>query len=634
MTVRRLLPILALVLAARSPVVATSFVRVSDETLVDQAALVVVGRIESADRRAGARSGGAVATEYRIRVERALKGRAADPELRLRVPGGEGPDGRSLLVAGAPVFHPGERAILFLEPAGAAGGGFRPLHLFLGAFHEVTAGGTRLAVRDLSGASELRVTAEGVAPAAPSPAERPRDFEGFARWIAARAAGAAGKPAPDYLAPPLKFTLYSDGTDGQHLRWFTFEEGGETGGKVEWRALDTGQPGLAGGGYAEFQKALGAWTDDPATRVDYRYAGTTSATAGLSRSDGINSVVFDDPGGYVSPFDCARGGVLAIGGPWYETEITSWRGEPYHRIVEGDVVVNDGLSCLFSRAGSPSRLAEEILGHELGHTLGLGHSCGDPVTPACSSNALLDQSLMRAFVHGDGRGARLEGDDRAGLRRLYDQGEPPAAPARLNAVALSPVEVNLSWKDRSRDETGFRVELRAVDGEFGDIGAVPADLKGALVQGLQPASSYVFRVRASRGGVLSEPSNEAAVVTPAVPGPCVPDAWTLCLAGRYRAQASWKARDGQAGQAAVLPIAAADSGLFWFLDPGNAELLVKVLDGCAGNGRRWVFVGPATNFQYVLTVTDMHTGKVRVYFNPQGVAPRAVTDDDAFDDCH
>jgi len=629
MTVRRLLPILALALAARSPVAATSFVRVSDEALVDQAAAVVVARIESVDRRAGARSGGPVATEYAVRLERALKGTLGGPELRVRVPGGEGTNGRSLFVPGAPEFRPGERALLFLEPAGPAGDNtFRLLHLFLGAFHEAEAGGLRLAVRDLAAASELRVTPEGLAPVPSTSAtpEGPRGFEAFARWIAARA---AGKAAPGYLAPPVKFTLYSDAADGNHLRWFAFDAGGA----VEWRALDAGQPGLAGGGYAEFQKALRAWSDEPATRIDYRYAGTTPATAGLARSDGINSVVFDDPNGFVTPFDCARGGVLAIGGPWYETETTSWRGEPWHRIVEGDVVVNNGLSCLFARAGNPSRLAEEILGHELGHTLGLGHACGDAVTPACASNALLDQALMRAFVHGDGRGARLEADDRAGLRKLYDQGPAPAAPARLAALALSPVEVSLTWKDRSADETGFRVEMRTLDGEFSDIGSVPANLKGALVEGLQPASSYVFRVRASRGGVLSEPSNEAAVVTPAVPAPCVADTWTLCLSGRYRVQATWKARDGRMGQAAVLPIPAADSGLFWFLEPDNAELLVKAHDGCAENGRRWIFIGPATNFQYLLTVTDTRTGKVRVYFNPLGGSPRAVTDDDAFGDC-
>jgi hypothetical protein len=76
-----------------------------------------------------------------------------------------------------------------------------------------------------------------------------------------------------------------------------------------------------------------------------------------------------------------------------------------------------------------------------------------------------------------------------------------------------------------------------------------------------------------------------------------------------------------------------DSGLFWFVSPDNLEILVKVLDGCSGNGRRWVFVGPATNSQYVLTVTDTLTGNVRVYFNPQGVSPRAVTDTEAFDAC-
>ena len=189
MTVRRLLPILALVLAARSPVAATSFVRVSDEALVDQAAAVVVARIESVDRGAGARSGGPVATEYALHLERALKGALSGPELRVRVPGGEGPDGRSLFVAGAPAFRPGERALLFLEPAGPAGdNAFRLLHLFLGAFHEAEAGGLRLAVRDLAAASELRVTADGLAPAPSGAApEGPRGFEAFARWIAARA---------------------------------------------------------------------------------------------------------------------------------------------------------------------------------------------------------------------------------------------------------------------------------------------------------------------------------------------------------------------------------------------------------------------------------------------------------------
>jgi hypothetical protein len=172
-----------------------------------------------------------------------------------------------------------------------------------------------------------------------------------------------------------------------------------------------------------------------------------------------------------------------------------------------------------------------------------------------------------------------------------------------------------------------------VDGAFEDVGAVPAGSTAPSLQGLNPETGYVFRVRAARSGLLSDYSNEAAAVTLAVPGPCVADARTLCLGGRFRVRAAWTARDGRAGEASAMPVGANDSGLFWFFSPDNLELLVKVLDGCADNGHYWVFTGPATNSQYVLTVTDARTGRVRVYFNPLNVSPRAVTDTEAFDGC-
>jgi len=210
---------------------------------------------------------------------------------------------------------------------------------------------------------------------------------------------------------------------------------------------------------------------------------------------------------------------------------------------------------------------------------------------------------------------------------------PPAAPSRLAAVPLTPTAVKLTWKDRATGATEYRVEVRTLDGAFEDVGAVPAGSREAEVQGLQPATAYVFRIRAGRSGTFSEYSRDAAVTTFAVPGPCVADAQTLCLGGRFRARAVWKAAGGQAGAASVLPVPSRDSGIFWFVSPDNLELLVKVLDGCADNGRHWIFTGPATNVQYLLTVTDTRTGQVRVYFNPQGVTPQAVTDTLAFDGC-
>ncbi|MEO6196219.1 MAG: fibronectin type III domain-containing protein [Thermoanaerobaculia bacterium] len=210
---------------------------------------------------------------------------------------------------------------------------------------------------------------------------------------------------------------------------------------------------------------------------------------------------------------------------------------------------------------------------------------------------------------------------------------PLAAPGRLAAVTLTATAAQLTWKDRAAGETEYRVEVRTIDGAFEDVGAVPAGSREAEVQGLQPATAYVFRIRAGRSGTFSDYSNEAAVTTFAVPGPCVADAQTLCLGGRFRVRAAWKAADGRAGAASVLPVPSRDSGILWFVSPDNLELLVKVLDGCADNGRHWIFTGPATNLQYLLTVTDTRTGKVRVYFNPQGVTPQAVTDTLAFAGC-
>ena len=98
---------------------------------------------------------------------------------------------------------------------------------------------------------------------------------------------------------------------------------------------------------------------------------------------------------------------------------------------------------------------------------------------------------------------------------------------------------------------------------------------------------------------------------------CPGGAGSLCLNGdRFLASVAWHdPRTNARGTATALPLTA-DSGAFWFFSAGNAELLVKVLDGRAVNGHWWVFFGALTDLEFDLTVTDSLTGAKQVYHNP------------------
>jgi hypothetical protein len=99
--------------------------------------------------------------------------------------------------------------------------------------------------------------------------------------------------------------------------------------------------------------------------------------------------------------------------------------------------------------------------------------------------------------------------------------------------------------------------------------------------------------------------------------------------GRFLVGVTWRTTDGTTGigHGTALP---GDSGYFWFFDPVNVELIVKVLDGCGVNQHFWVFAGGLTNVNAVITVTDTRTGAVKTYTNPQSTPFKPVQDTSAF----
>jgi hypothetical protein len=117
-------------------------------------------------------------------------------------------------------------------------------------------------------------------------------------------------------------------------------------------------------------------------------------------------------------------------------------------------------------------------------------------------------------------------------------------------------------------------------------------------------------------------------------GTCVPDATTLCLQGnRFRVQVSWRTQVDTTGSGQVVPFGSDDSGLFYFFNPDNWEMLIKIIDGCTVNDHYWVFFAATTNVEFDVTVTDTQTGVIQPYVNALGHSADAVTDTAAFATC-
>jgi plastocyanin len=121
------------------------------------------------------------------------------------------------------------------------------------------------------------------------------------------------------------------------------------------------------------------------------------------------------------------------------------------------------------------------------------------------------------------------------------------------------------------------------------------------------------------------------VVQPATAsGPCVASGEQLCLnGGRFAVTAEWTRTDGSSGHGTGIGLTG-DSGYFWFFDPTNIEVTVKVLDGCSVNGNHWVFAAGLTNVQVELKVIDTQTGVEYDKENPQGTAFVPIQDTGAF----
>jgi hypothetical protein len=209
-------------------------------------------------------------------------------------------------------------------------------------------------------------------------------------------------------------------------------------------------------------------------------------------------------------------------------------------------------------------------------------------------------------------------DIATGRSRTYSNPAGRAAPATIDTSAFPCGEsVAAGAAITAAVPSGAALlAARAVDAALDRAVAAPSLRSGP------PAASF-DRSEDARSGSLAASSAAGAAA-------CADQPDALCLAGdRYAVTVDWRsANDG--GSAQVAPLGSDDSGIFYFFDPNNWEMLVKVLDACAVNGHRWVFAAATTDVEYTLRVTDTVTGEAKEYSNALGNRAPAITDTGAF----
>jgi titin len=93
-------------------------------------------------------------------------------------------------------------------------------------------------------------------------------------------------------------------------------------------------------------------------------------------------------------------------------------------------------------------------------------------------------------------------------------------PSNLTATAASSSQINLSWKDNSNDEQGFKIERKTgAGGAYSQVATVPANTTAYSNAGLSPSTTYYYRVRAYSGTENGSYSNEASATTRGTPPP-------------------------------------------------------------------------------------------------------------------
>ncbi len=285
-----------------------------------------------------------------------------------------------------------------------------------------------------------------------------------------------------------------------------------------------------------------------------------------------------------------------------------------------------GSSGIRALAIDPNRPSTVYAGFESGGV----YKTSDSGLSWTSANAGLDNfgvvelaidphSSNRVFAGTLGGGVYRSVDAGASWSRVLAPGGFGVPEITVPELEIDPFSPSVVYAGTSTGGLGI---FRSADGgetwtRFNDGLPQQPDFRGLAIAPSAPTRVY--------GGLFGWGIFAITLTEPCSTGP---DA--LCLnAGRFRVRVNWTAAAiGSRGVGRAQSLTS-DTGYFWFFSDNNIELVVKVVDGRAVNGRIWVFYGALSDVEYTIAVTDSQTGDVRMYRNPPGRLA-SVADTSAF----
>ncbi|MEW6130141.1 MAG: putative Ig domain-containing protein [Acidobacteriota bacterium] len=222
--------------------------------------------------------------------------------------------------------------------------------------------------------------------------------------------------------------------------------------------------------------SMNAWSSISGSAIRVTYAGTTSDC--YPHGTG-NTMVFNNcDNAFAQTPDCAT--IIALGSINWDTSRTRLvNGVTFAQIYQGHISFNPYSACSYDNHCN----IQEIATHELGHTLGLGHS-QDPA------------ATMAGTAHFDGRCATVKDDDKAGMRFIYPADGTVGSQLRIFTEALPDAYIGTTYEYTLMAGGGvpnFNWSLVAGSGSLpGGFVLLPS----GLIRGTPLASgSFTFTVR-------------------------------------------------------------------------------------------------------------------------------------------